>query len=261
MSGLEQEILFEAKDGMGWLVFNRPQARNAMTLSMYDRLEDLCHQINRDDSVQVLILRGAGQKAFVSGTDISEFRNFRTAEDATRYEVKMDRVFDALEDVRVPTIAAIQGACTGGGAGIAAACDLRLGSPSARFGFPIARTLGNTLSMRNFARLAGLVGLARTKDIIFLARLMDAQEMKAVGLLNEVTTEENLYSRAGEVARTLMEHAPITLRSAKRALNAILRHWAPEASSEHVVQAYMSQDFKEGVDAFLAKRKPRWRGR
>jgi len=261
MTTREPEILFEVKDGIGWVVFNRPDARNAMTFTMYDRLEELCRQINREPSVQVLILRGAGDKAFVAGTDISQFRNFRTAEDAQAYEAKMDRVFDALEDVPVPTIAAIQGACTGGGAGIAAACDLRLGTPSARFGFPIARTLGNTLSTRNFARLAGLIGLARTKDIIFLARLMDAKEMRDVGLLNELTTEDGLYARAEEMAKTLMQHAPITLRTAKQALNSVLRHWAPKATHEHVVQAYMSEDFKEGVDAFLAKRKPRWRGR
>ncbi len=255
------EILFEVKDGIAWLTFNRPKARNAMTFAMYDRLEELCHAVDRDDSIRVLVLRGAGDKAFISGTDIAQFRKFRTREDATAYEGKMDRVFDALEDVRVPTIGAIQGACTGGGAGIAAACDLRLGTPSARFGFPIARTLGNTLSTRNFARLAGLVGVARTKDILLLARLMDAEEMRAVGLLNEVTSEDGLYARAEEMARTLMQHAPITLRTAKQALNAILRHWAPEARSDHVVQAYMSDDFKEGVEAFLSKRKPRWRGK
>ncbi len=261
MTTSEPEILFNVSGGIGWLVFNRPAARNAMTLSMYDRLEELCHQVDRDESVRVLILRGASDKAFVSGTDIAQFRNFRKPEDATAYEAKMDRVFDALEDVRVPTIAAIQGACTGGGAGIAAACDLRLGAPSARFGFPIARTLGNTLSTRNFARLAGLIGVARTKDIVFLARLMDADEMRDVGLLNEVTREDNLYARAEDVARTLIEHAPITLSTAKRELNAILRHWAPKKSSDHVVQAYMSEDFQEGVEAFLSKRKPRWRGK
>src|SRR6266851_2543197 len=261
MSQSEPEILFEASSGIGWLIFNRPAARNAMTLSMYDRLEELCHQVDRDESVRVLILRGASDKAFVSGTDIAQFRSFDKPEHAIAYEAKMDRVFDALEDVRVPTIAAIQGACTGGGAGIAAACDLRLGAPSARFGFPIARTLGNTLSTRNFARLAGLIGVARTKDIIFLARLMDANEMREVGLLNEVTGEDNLYARAEEVARTLIDHAPITLRTAKAALNSVVRHWAPKPNSDHVVQAYMSEDFKEGMEAFLSKRKPRWRGR
>src|SRR5260370_12501008 len=138
MSQGEPEILFEANSGIGWLIFNRPAARNAMTFSMYDRLEELCHQINRDESVRVLILRGAGDKAFVSGTDIGQFRNFRKPEDATAYEAKMDRVFDALEDVRVPTIAAIQGACTGGGAGIPPPRHPRRGAPSAALSFPIA---------------------------------------------------------------------------------------------------------------------------
>jgi len=190
---MSDEILFEVKDGIAWLVFNRPDARNAMTFGMYDRLGELCAQVNGDDSIRVLVLRGAGDKAFVSGTDISQFRGFTKPEDATAYEARMDRVFDALEDVRVPAIAAIQGACTGGGAGIAAACDLRLGAPSAKFGFPIARTLGNTLSTRNFARLAGLIGVARTKDLILLARLIDANEMRAIGLLNEITREDDLY--------------------------------------------------------------------
>ena len=256
-----EEILYEVKEGIAWLVFNRPEARNAMTFSMYDRLGELCRQINTDDSVKVLILRGAGDKAFVSGTDISQFRNFSTAAHATGYEKKMDVVFDALEDVRIPTIAAIQGACTGGGAGIAAACDLRIGAPSARFGFPIARTLGNTLSTRNLSRLAGLIGVARTKDILMLARLIDAEEMKAINLLSEVTNEENLYERAEAMARKLMEHAPITLRTTKQVLNAVLRGWAPESSSEHVVEAYTSSDFKEGIEAFLGKRKPNWRNK
>jgi enoyl-CoA hydratase/carnithine racemase len=162
----------------------------------------------------------------------------------------------------VPTIAAIQGACTGGGAGIAAACDLRLGAPSAKFGFPIARTLGNTLSMRNHARLAALIGIARTKDILFLARLMDAEEMRAIGLLNQVTSEDGLYPRATELAGTLLEHAPLTLRAAKEALNRVVRHWAPPGGGdEFVVRNYTSADFREGVESFLAKRKPRWTGK
>ena len=257
----DQDILFEAKDGIAWLVFNRPAARNALTFAMYDRLFELCARVDADPSIRVLILRGAGDKAFVAGTDISEFRGFKEPKDSIEYEARMDKVFDALEDLRVPTIAAIQGACTGGGAGIAAGCDLRIGSPSARFGFPIARTLGNTLSTRNFARLAGLIGVARTKDIVFLARLMDADEMRAIGLLNEIAPEEALYGRAEEMARTLLQHAPLTLRSAKQELNRILRGWAPASDEAHVTEAYMSQDFKEGIESFLAKRKPRWQGK
>lgn len=257
---MNDEILFEVNDGIARLVFNRPQARNAMTFAMYDRLGEVCRQVNQDASVKVLILRGAGDKAFVSGTDISQFRDFHTAEQAKSYEKKMDDVFDALEDVRVPTIAAIQGACTGGGAGIAAACDLRVGAPSAKFGFPIARTLGNTLSTRNLSRLAGLVGVARTKDILLLARLMDTDEMKAIGLLNEITAENDLHARAEAMAKKLMEHAPITLRTTKQVLNQVLRGWAAEGNSDHVVEAYTSKDFKEGIEAFLGKRKPDWRG-
>ena len=256
----QEEVLFEiGDDGIGWLTFNRPEARNAMTFGMYQRLGGICR--SPDPRLKVLILRGAGDKAFVSGTDISQFRDFDTPRHALDYEATMDSVFDALEDLPVPTIAAIQGACTGGGAGIAAACDLRLGAPSAKFGFPIARTLGNTLSMRNHARLAALIGVARTKDILFLARLMDAQEMRAVGLLNEITTEQGLYGRATEVARTLLEHAPLTLRAAKEALNRVVRHWTPAGDQDFVVRNYMSADFREGVEAFLAKRKPRWTGK
>src|SRR5438270_6904502 len=231
-----EEILFQiGDDGIAWLTFNRPEARNAMTFGMYQRLGEICRA--PDPRMKVLILRGAGDKAFVSGTDIAQFRSFKTPQDAVGYEAMMDGVFDALEEVPVPVIAAIQGACTGGGAGIAAACDLRLGAPSARFGFPIARTLGNTLSMRNHARLAALIGVARTKDILFLARLMDAQEMRSAGLMSEITSEEGLYTRAVETARTLLQYAPLTVRTAKQELNRIVRHWAPAGSRDHVVQA------------------------
>ena len=133
----EAEILFEAHDGIARLVFNRPAARNAMTFAMYEQLEELCRKVDADASIKVLLLRGAGDKAFVSGTDIAQFRGLTTPAQAIAYEAKMDRVLDALEDVRVPTIAVLQGACTGGGAAIAAACDLRIAAPSVKFGFPI----------------------------------------------------------------------------------------------------------------------------
>ncbi len=256
-----QEILFEVKEGgLAWLIFNRPEARNAMTFAMYERLAELCARVQGDPSIRVVILRGAGDKAFVAGTDIAQFRSFSKPQDSIDYESKMDRVFDALEDLRVPTIAAIQGACTGGGAGIAAGCDLRIGAPSARFGFPIARTLGNTLSTRNYARLCGLIGIVKTKDIIFRARLMDATEMKAIGLLNEVAPEDQLYVEAEKMARGLLEHAPITLQTCKQELARVLRSWAPPRDEEHVLRAYLSKDFKEGIESFLGKRKPGWRG-
>jgi enoyl-CoA hydratase/carnithine racemase len=258
---MSDDILFEVRERIGFVTFNRPQARNAMTFAMYERLGEICS--NLDSSVQVLVLRGAGGKAFVSGTDISQFQSgFATAQDGLDYEARMDRVFDAIEDVKVPTIAAIQGACTGGGAGIAAACDLRFGSPSAKFGFPIARTVGNCLSMRNTARLAAMIGVAKTKELLLLAKLFDAEEMKALGLLNEVVaSEEALLPRVEEVARTLLTHAPLTMRASKIALNRYIRRLNPGEGDDLIALCYTSRDFKEGVRAFLEKRKPQWTGK
>jgi enoyl-CoA hydratase/carnithine racemase len=161
------ELLYEVRDGVGYLTFNRPQARNALTFAMYDRLAAICARANDDRSIRAMVLTGAGDKAFAAGTDISQFRAFDKDQDALDYEARIDRSLGALERCRVPTIAAIQGACTGGGAGIAVACDLRIAARSAKFGFPVARTLGNCLSMQNYARLAALLGPARVKDIIF----------------------------------------------------------------------------------------------
>ncbi len=251
--GLEpatEELLFERRGEageIGWVTFNRPQARNALTFAMYEGVAEIAARADRDPSLRVLVFTGAGGRAFAAGTDISQFRAFDSEQDALQYEERMDRVLTVLETCRIPTIAAIQGACTGGGAGIAACCDLRVGSPSARFGFPIARTLGNTLSMGNFARLTALLGLARVKDLIFSARLLDAPEALAIGLFNEVTAdEESLPLRAGDLARTLAGHAPLTLQTAKEALHRIKQQLIPPGGgSDLVLRAYMSEDFRK----------------
>src|ERR1700691_5287183 len=154
------DLLFELRDGIGKVTFNRPQARNAFTFAMYERLGQICEQANTDRAIKVLVFQGAGDKAFASGTDINQFRAFTTPQHALDYESRIDRVLTQLEQCRVPTIAAINGACTGGGAGIAACCDLRIGTKSVKMGFPIARTLGNCLSMSNISRLTALVGPA-----------------------------------------------------------------------------------------------------
>jgi enoyl-CoA hydratase/carnithine racemase len=175
----------------------------------------------------------------------------------------MDSVLGALETVRVPTIAAITGACTGGGAGIAGACDLRVCTPSLKFGFPIARTLGNTLSMANFVRLTMLIGAARVKELIFMARLVGADEAAAIGLVNEVVpSEEALEPRVMEIASTVSKHAPLTLETTKEALRRIrIRMTPPDGASDLVIKAYMSEDFREGIEAFFAKRPANWKGR
>ena len=259
------EILEERRGPAGeivWVTLNRPQARNALTFGMYERLYELSRQVNEDDGVRCVVFAGAGGRAFAAGTDISQFRAFDREEDAHEYEGRMDRVLGALERVRVPTIAAIAGACTGGGAGIAAACDLRVATPSLRFGFPIARTLGNTLSMANFTRLTLLIGMARVKEMIFTARLVGAEEALRTGLVHEVVdSEEGLEARVMELAALLTSHAPLTLRTTKEALRRIRERFTPEEGSDLVVQAYMSEDFKEGIEAFFAKRPAQWRGR
>src|SRR5262250_949891 len=185
-----EDLLYDLRDGIGWITFNRPQARNAFTFAMYERLAAICDEANRDRAIKVLVLQGAGDKAFASGTDINQFRAFTTPQHALEYESRIDRVLTQLEQCRVPTIAAITGACTGGGAGIAACCDLRIGTAATRIGFPIARTLGNTLSMSNISRLNALIGPARAKDLIFTARLIDASEAQSLGLLNEIVPDE-----------------------------------------------------------------------
>lgn len=257
------ELLTERRGAVRWIVFNRPQARNALTWHMYDRLVEECEAINHDPSVRAVVLAGAGGKAFVAGTDISQFRgHFRTEQDALDYEARGSEVMNALESVRVPTIAAIAGPCSGAGGAIAAACDLRIASPSARYGFPIAKTLGNCLSMSNYARVGALVGMARLKDLVMRARLMDAQEMLAAGMLSEVTQDEaSLPERAQRLAEEVAENAPLTLWATKVALRRLRDATIPEdADRDLIVRCYLSRDFREGVEAFLAKRKPVWTG-
>jgi enoyl-CoA hydratase len=256
-----EDLVFERDDCIGRITFNRPQARNAFTFVMYERLAAICAEVNADHAIKVLVLRGAGDKAFAAGTDINQFRDFKSPQDAIDYENRIDRVLTTLEQCRVPTIAAINGFCTGGGAGIAAACDLRIGTQSAKIGFPIARTLGNCLSMSNVSRLTALIGAARVKDLIFTARLVDATEAASVGLLGEVVEDlAALDRRADEVARLLASHAPLTLNATKQAVARLQRRLTPDEGEDLILMCYTSQDFREGLDAFLTKRAPQWRG-
>jgi len=256
-----EELLYEARDGIGRVTFNRPQARNALTFAMYERLKEICEAANAEGSLKVLVLTGQGDKAFASGTDINQFRAFKTPQDALDYEARIDRILTALEQCRVPTIAAIAGACTGGGAAIAACCDLRIATRDARLGFPIARTLGNCLSMASLGRLAALIGPARVKDLIFTARLLDAEEAFAFGLLNGIVEDlAALQRRTDELAAQVAGHAPLTLRATKEALRRLQQRLSREEGEDLVLMCYMSRDFREGLDAFLTKRPPKWSG-
>jgi enoyl-CoA hydratase/carnithine racemase len=258
---MTQELLYDKRDKVGWITFNRPQARNALTFAMYENLSEICRRIAATREVKALVITGAGERAFAAGTDIAQFRDFKTGEDGIAYEQKMERVLATIERCPVPTIAAVAGFCTGGGAAIAAACDFRIAAANAQFGFPIARTIGNCLSIENYARLAGLVGPQRVKEMLLLARMIDAPAALAIGLVSEVLPDPAaLQARAGELAATLSGHAPITMAVTKEALRRLQARIADENIDDLIRLTYASADFKEGMSAFLEKRPPNWTG-
>ncbi len=257
------DVLYERRGAIAILTFNRPDARNAMTWDMYQALYDACEHVDADDRVRVLVLRGAGDKAFVAGTDIAQFKKFATPQHAIDYEKSQNRNVGRVEEVRKPTIAMIRGYAVGGGANIALACDLRIAATDAKLGVPIAKTLGNTLSIATIARIMSYLGPARTKELLFSARLIDAVEGRAAGVFNDVVEPERLESRTLELAEQIAANAPLTIRSIKEGVRRLLEHarLAEGSAEDLVLMAYMSEDFKEGVDAFLTKRPPKWKGR
>ncbi len=252
-------MLLEAEPPVAWLTFNRPEARNAMTWPMYDGLVKACDWADSQPELRVLLLTGAGEHAFVAGTDIAQFKDFRTAQDALDYEAKMEGVVGRLARVRCATIAVIRGYAVGAGAAIAMACDLRVCATDLQFGVPIARTLGNTLNMANFRRLVALVGQGRAKDLMFTARTMGAQEAQQTGLATIVTAPEDLKIKAESLAKTIAGNAPLTIQASKEAIRRLAAGDPNEA--DLIALAYTSEDFREGVTSFLEKRKPVWRGR
>lgn len=255
------ELLSDLKGTTLWVTFNRPEARNALTFSMYQELADLCATVPTDGSVRAVVILGAGGKAFAAGTDMTQFRAFKTPQDALDYEDEITRVLTAVDQCAVPTVAAVHGACTGGGASIAAACDIRLASAQLKFGFPIARTLGNCLNAANLARLSELLGAGRVREMIFTARLMGADEALAAGLISEILPDEDtLLARADALAQHLADMAPLTLRATKEAMRRNRAALAVE-DADLITLCYMSEDFRNGIEAFFAKAKPEWSGR
>jgi enoyl-CoA hydratase/carnithine racemase len=260
------EVLVARDGAIVTLTFNRPEARNAMTWGMYERLYEACEEVDADDSIRVLVLKGAAGKdgavkAFVAGTDISQFTKFQGAEDGLKYERDGDKRSGRIGRVKKPVIAQIQGYAVGGGFGIASSADIRIATPDARFGAPIAKTLGNCLSMKNYARFVDLIGPSLLKEIIFTARLLTAQEALGAGYVHEIVAPEEIDKRVREVADKVASHAPITLWATKEALRRLQESRPLPDADDIVAKVYGSADFKEGVRAFVEKRPPRWTGK
>jgi enoyl-CoA hydratase/carnithine racemase len=246
------DVLCERRGSSVWVTFDRPEAHNAMTFAMYEELFACCERVDTAAEVRSLVLRGAGERAFVAGTDISQFTSFSSPDDGVRYEATIDRIVGRLEAVRVPTIALVDGFAMGSGLALAAACDLRVCTPEASFGLPIARTVGNCLSMANYARLAALLGSARLKEIVFLARPIEADEALACGLATEVVARKRAEQRVHELCELLASHAAITMRVTKEALRRLRD--VPDGD-DLVREAYGSAEFRETVERFLSRRR------
>ena len=249
------------RDGLvARITFDRREARNAMTWSMYDQLAAACDRVRADPEVRVVVFRGAGGKAFVAGTDIGQFREFKSGEDGVNYERRMSVYLGAVEALPVPTVAVIEGWAIGGGLMIAAACDLRVATPGSRFGVPVARTLGNCLSIANYAAIVAVLGLARTKRMLLLAENLAADELAAAGFLAEIIPPANLDARVEELCNRLAGNAPITMRVTKESLRRLLHAGLPDGE-DLIRECYGSKDFRIGVDSFLEKREPVWTGK
>jgi enoyl-CoA hydratase/carnithine racemase len=249
-------VIWDSDGLVGTLTFNRPHARNALTWDMYDGLVEACERFDASD-LRVLIIRGAGG-AFAAGTDIAQFRDFTSGDDGIAYERRLDAVIDRLEAVRRTTVAVVEGPAIGGGCAIALACDIRLCSPAARFGVPVARTLGNCLSAANLARLVDLVGPARTKELLVTSRLVDAREAVSLGLATRVV-DDDVDAAVRAFAQELCQRATSTIEATKATLQRIRNHRRPPPADDIVAACYASDDFREGVAAFLEGREPRWR--
>ena len=245
--------------GVAAVVFDRPAARNAMTWAMYQRLNDICEQLKDNSSVRVVTFRGAGGQAFVAGTDIEQFTTFSSGEDGVAYEKQIDQCIARLESLPMPTVAVIEGWAIGGGLAIATACDFRIATKGSRFGVPIARTLGNCLSVANLSRLVAVFGIPRVKRMLMLAEVLTADEALACGFLLERvdTTEINALSDA--LCQRLSVLAPVTQAVSKEGLRRLVASKLP-SDEDLIRRCYGSVDFHEGVAAFVEKRSPHWKG-
>jgi len=252
-------VNLSVQDGIAAIVIDRPAARNAMTWAMYEQLGRICDELASRQDVRVATFRGAGGEAFVAGTDIEQFQAFQGGLDGIAYEQAIDQRIGQIERLPMPTVAVVDGWAIGGGLAISAACDFRVAATTASFGVPIARTLGNCLSMANTARVVAAFGVARAKRMLLLAELLSAQEAFDCGFVTEIAEAPALDAAADQLCARLERLAPVTQRVSKEAIRRVVAETVPQGD-DLVSACYGSTDFKIGVTAFLDKQKPVWTG-
>lgn len=260
MNPATDELLVERRDAVVDITFNRPHRHNAFTTAMYSGLLDLFGQLAQDDSARVIVLHGAGSVAFAAGNDISEFVGMTSGAQAVEYESRVRKMLTALSRLPQVSVAKVDGLCVGGGLAVATYCDLRLATTASRFGYPIARTLGNALSRPLLERCVHVFGEALTREMLLASRMVDAQRAYGVGAVLSVSaTATELERELDSLIEGLLQAAPVTLRATKQQLRAITESGADPAQDERLLErVYSSPGFREGVRAFLAKEKPRF---
>jgi enoyl-CoA hydratase/carnithine racemase len=255
------ELIVEQRGHVAWLTVNRPEVRNALSLSLTKRIADTLHALSQDRSVRVFVLTGAGDRVFVSGADVREFReHLATAESALKYDTCAEELQSALRQVPQPVIAMIQGHAVGSGTIVAASCDFRIAIHTAKFGIPVAK-FGFLAPVPDTLRLVQLIGPARAKRMLMTGELIEASEALAIGLVDKVVDAENLKATVEEMAGTLSMNAPLTLKATKQIIESMIAPASDvRAGSRWYSEIFSSSDFREGLDAFFAKRKPEFKG-
>ena len=254
------QVLCEIRDGSAHVTFDHVAARNAMTVGMYQGLKNICQDLAQNPKVRLAIFRGAGGKSFVSGSDIAQFSDFKTGADGIRYEEGIDDYLTPLATLPIPTIAVIDGMAVGGGIAIASCCDFRIATHDARFGVPIAKTLGNCLSPGNVAWLVAHLGVNIVKRMLLLAEMIPASELQQQGYLLSTHTPEDLAQVSQDLAGRLMKLAPITQKVSKLTLARLMKNNLPDCS-DLIAECYGSADFHHGVAAFMEGKPPVWSGK
>ncbi len=256
----EGKLRFEKDGHVGRITFDNPGAYNALTMTMWQDLARTCEEIAQDRDIRVVTMRGAGGKAFISGTDISGFLSFESGQDGIDYEREMDRCITTIEALPQPTIAVVEGWAVGGGIAISFACDFRVATPNSKFGSPLPRTIGNCLNIKGYARLVGNAGIAQAKRMLLLAEMPTASELHAMGLVLRVVESEELDATVNELTDKLASHAPLSMQASKEAIRRLTYNNLPDID-DLISMIYGSEDFRAAVRNFLEKKPTEWQGR